>query len=335
MHWIVWLIAAGIEDHIPAVAAKLNELCVDGEPHKPLGLSSAANAVSARDELAKGQPRLLGMSSHGSMITRKTGAAPWGVHPSGDSARGTGTSDFSHLQRAGMGSVRGVCVVGSAVNRHIYETPHHFPRQRRSWTAQEHAAKGRHPVRREKRAPRPDDSLRAFPRRTLGGERMRIIKRRLISWPTGNSRPGRPGPPGSVPAAASCGKDNSASAGSAAPSGLRTRNAAHRGRIMAITSMEHPTNDHEVSTQQSGGAAGGDLRLATVRKPRRARWENAGDSCLSGNSPRAWRLHSQIPRVTGSPTATQTTLPILRESTLTDPFVVIPGCGRHRGGLRS
>ena len=63
------------------VAAKLNQVRLEGEPHNPSGLILVAGVVNARDELAKCQHLLLVIDFHDMSIGRETAWALWGVFP--------------------------------------------------------------------------------------------------------------------------------------------------------------------------------------------------------------------------------------------------------------
>jgi hypothetical protein len=66
-------------NHKALLAAKLNQVRLDGEPHNPSGLVFAVGVVNARDELTKRQWLLLVIDLHGVNIGQETARARWGV----------------------------------------------------------------------------------------------------------------------------------------------------------------------------------------------------------------------------------------------------------------
>ena len=61
------------------LAAKLNQVRIDGEPHNLSGLVFAVGVVNARDELTQRQRLRLVIDLHGLNIGQETARAPWGV----------------------------------------------------------------------------------------------------------------------------------------------------------------------------------------------------------------------------------------------------------------
>lgn len=80
----VHIFAPGLKssrNHKALLSAKLNPVRLDGEPHNPFGLLSAAGVVHPRDELTKrqGLPLLIGF--HDTRLGQATARALWGVCP--------------------------------------------------------------------------------------------------------------------------------------------------------------------------------------------------------------------------------------------------------------
>jgi hypothetical protein len=70
-----------LRNHKEVLSAKLNPVRLDGEPHNPFGLLSAAGVVNARDKLTKRQYLLLMVGFHGIRIGRATAYPLWGIYP--------------------------------------------------------------------------------------------------------------------------------------------------------------------------------------------------------------------------------------------------------------
>ena len=54
-----------LKNHKASLSSKLNQACIDGEPHNPFGFLSAAGVVNGHDELTKRQVFLPAIGFHG------------------------------------------------------------------------------------------------------------------------------------------------------------------------------------------------------------------------------------------------------------------------------
>jgi hypothetical protein len=63
-------------------SSKLDQPCVDGEPHKSSGPAFAPGGVRRGNEFTKRQGFLPAIGFHGVKYRPETGRALWGVHPS-------------------------------------------------------------------------------------------------------------------------------------------------------------------------------------------------------------------------------------------------------------
>lgn len=81
VHRIADLREIPLRNHKALLAAKLNQVRLDDEPHHPSGLVFTVGVVNARDELTKRQRLLLVIDLHGMRIGRETARALWGVYP--------------------------------------------------------------------------------------------------------------------------------------------------------------------------------------------------------------------------------------------------------------
>jgi len=54
-----------LKNHKASLSSKLNQACIDGEPHNPFGFLSAAGVVNGHDELTKRQVSLPAIGFHG------------------------------------------------------------------------------------------------------------------------------------------------------------------------------------------------------------------------------------------------------------------------------
>jgi hypothetical protein len=79
VHGIANLIESPLRNHKALLAAKLNQVRLDDEPHNPPGLVFAVSVVNACDQLAKRQRLLLMVDFHDMSIGRETAWALWGV----------------------------------------------------------------------------------------------------------------------------------------------------------------------------------------------------------------------------------------------------------------
>jgi hypothetical protein len=64
----VHIFAPGLKssrNHKASLSSKLNQACIDGEPHNPFGFLSAAGVVNGHDELTKRQVSLPAIGFHG------------------------------------------------------------------------------------------------------------------------------------------------------------------------------------------------------------------------------------------------------------------------------
>jgi hypothetical protein len=82
VHQIVNLIETPLGKLEALRPLKLDEVCVDGEPHNSFGPAFAPGVVRHGDEFTKCQGFLPAIGFHGVKYRPETGRALWGVHPS-------------------------------------------------------------------------------------------------------------------------------------------------------------------------------------------------------------------------------------------------------------